>query len=337
MRRRGPVIFFGIGAIACAIAVACIPHYEFGSGAGDGGLIGDGGDTDGASDGGARLDATFDPAQMARLDPAANGRFNFRIQRTSGGDVQLSAALTHSFAIDRTEVSVARFRKWLDGAHAKPDDGASLDPGGPYEQVMRWRKDWNSQLSLQCMQGPASYGAPSTLSRDSGTLPVSCVNWFDAAAFCASEGLRLPSELEWQYTVTSGGERFFWPWVDTLTTTLDCDHVIFDFGALGRDGGGCGFPDAGPAEAGATVQGVLDLSGRLFEWVWDVGDDFPFDAGEGYAGPLGDGSVDLPRVRRGGSFNTQETDSHLMNFYRDPTFSGSEPYDDLGFRCAKSL
>jgi formylglycine-generating enzyme required for sulfatase activity len=149
--------------------------------------------------------------------------------------------------------------------------------------------------------------------------------------------MRLPTELEWQFTVTSRGRNFYFPWTAAATTTLDCDHVIFDFGGDASPGGGCGFPDSGPAAAGATEQGVLDLAGRVFEWVWDVGAAFPVDAGPNYAGPPGDGGVMLNRVRRGGSFNSLPDDNDVKNFYRVDYFSGTEPYDDLGFRCAKSL
>jgi formylglycine-generating enzyme required for sulfatase activity len=212
---------------------------------------------------------------------------------------------------------------------------------------MTWHEEYDSLVSppiAGCSGGPAFYGPPSTLERpDLPDVPVTCVTWYAAAAFCASEGKRLPTELEWMFAVTSRGKNFYFPWTPSATPTLDCRHQIFDNGGdASRPGGNCGFLTAGPALEGGTEQGVLDMSGRVFEWVWDIGDtDFPSSPPPNYSGPTEalDAGFDptVRRVRRGGSFNSATGDSRLENWYRERDFAGGVPYGDLGFRCAKSL
>ena len=350
--RWGPVIVV-TGAIGCAtaIGVACLPNYEFGAASGseagaadDGSVVGDA-PTDGSGPGlDASADGTsppFDAAGTARLDPTPDGGgFSFRIDRSGGGSSVTMGTLTYPFAIDKLEVTVGRYRYWLDHGHAIPCDGCSLDPAGPYATVMKWHDTWNLALAPpigDCSGGPAFYGPPSTLTAGFPDLPVTCVTWYDAAAFCASEGKRLPTELEWMFAVTSRGKNMYFPWTFEGTPALDCGHLIFDKdGDASTPGGNCGFLTAGPAVLGGTEQGVLDMSGRVFEWIWDIGDTFPDLPPPNYAGPDGFGNS-LPRIRRGGSFNSDSNDSRLENWYRETGFAGTEPYGDLGFRCAKSL
>lgn len=352
MRRGRWSLFFVVMALASAIAIvtACLPDYQFGetneggvNGEGGGGG-GDGGDassdgmasTDGRTDGPVPSDASG----MIRLDAPDSGTFTFRLDVSGGGEGFVTVPFTTSFLIDRTEVTAGRYRAWSQGAATRPANLQSLDPGGPYQEAMKWHDEWIVALApAGCGTGPASYGSPSTLTRPDPALPVTCVTWFDAVAFCASEGKRLVTEVEWQFAITSRGNRFYAPWTNSQAPTFDCDHVIFDLGGNGDAGGGCNFLDAGPALLGATEQGVLDMSGRVYEWIWDVGDPYPFqvDAGPAHAGAPDNVSVDMPHVRKGGAFNSKDGDRELYNWVRIGQFPGNDPYDDLGFRCAKSL
>jgi formylglycine-generating enzyme required for sulfatase activity len=327
------------------LGIACLPDYAFGVDGPGGSEAGPGaeGSVDGSIDGSPGVDASgFDASGTARLDPTDGGTFTFQIDRTGAGKLATTGTLTHPFAIDKLEVTVGQYRYWLEHGHALPADGASLDQGGPYATAMTWHDAWNISVAPPigtCGNGPADYGPPSTLERPgSPELPVTCVTWFDAAAFCASQGKRLVTELEWMFAVTSRGKNFYFPWTNLPTATpLDCQHQIFDIGGdASTPGGNCNFLTAGPALQGGTEQGVLDMSGRVFEWIWDVGREFPDSPVPDYAGPLGS-AVDEKRVRRGGSFNSNTGDSRLENWYREKDFGGNEPYADLGFRCAKSL
>ncbi|MDB4997133.1 MAG: hypothetical protein JWM74_4565, partial [Myxococcaceae bacterium] len=297
----------------------------------------------------------FDASASVVFPIDASTTFGFMLDRAgSGGSASpVSATLTHSFAIDRYEVTVSRFHKYTDANRPLPcgagGQTCSLDVGGPYQTAMQWRPTWDALRGTTatftgCLQGPQSYGS-STYTIDGGAneFPMTCVNWFDAAAFCAFEGKRLPTEIEWEYAVTSRGTEPYFPWFNSDDVPVpDCAHAIVDIGSLSPNGGGCQFPRVvGSAPSGASVQGVHDLPGSVFEWVWDRGAPsvFPVDAGSDYSGPAqyDDAGSSASRVRRGGAFNSDPTDGVTRNSGRRADFPASPTYNDMGFRCAKSL
>lgn len=109
-----------------------------------------------------------------------------------------------------------------------------------------------TKISSDCR---AMYDTPFT----SAELPVTCIDFSQARAYCASQGGRLPTELEWEYALRNGGAEASFPWGDDDPS---CDHTIID--------DGCGRNEQWPGcsrEDDVTTQGICDLVGNVLEWV----------------------------------------------------------------------
>jgi formylglycine-generating enzyme required for sulfatase activity len=88
------------------------------------------------------------------------------------------------------------------------------------------------------------------------------VTWYEAVAFCRwllqrlDFEVRLPTEHEWQQAATSGHQGNAYPW----GPDGDARHCNTSESGLNRT------VAVGLYPAGASAQGVLDLSGNLLEW-----------------------------------------------------------------------
>src|ERR1700692_2150054 len=153
--------------------------------------------------------AASEPAQSERggLARIPEGDYDFRVSgieieggNDPGVDVQYpwedSARRFHrhrmhlrSFYIDRTPVTNAEFKKFLDATHYHPqDDHNFLRPwiGGQNGQKTNYPEGW-------------------------GNKPVTWVSMEDARAYAAWARKRLPHEWEWQYAAQSTDGRAY-PW-----------------------------------------------------------------------------------------------------------------------------
>ena len=165
--------------------------------------------------------------------------------------------------------------------------------------------------------------------------PVINVSWFDADAFCAWQGARLPSEAEWEYAASFDpieSVKYQFPWGDTF----DGERLNFCDVNCPRDDRSLewddGFRDTAPVgtyPGGRSPMGVYDMLGNVMEW---VGDWYDFDAYEDIADTNPRGPVDGEfKSLRGGSWLTPLDELGVAardNF--DPTVSQA----NLGFRCA---
>ena len=144
-------------------------------------------------------------------------------------------------------------------------------------------------------------------------LPVHCVTWDEAAAFCealsaleglpAGQGYRLPTEAEWEYAARAGTDLVY---AGTSEVAEVCAFGnVADATAKAANPGWTTFDcDDGYAELAPVAffrpnaWGLHDLTGNVWEWTADWYDE---DYGGDAVDPRGPPSGSV-RVIRGGSF-----------------------------------
>jgi formylglycine-generating enzyme required for sulfatase activity len=256
---------------------------------------------------------------------------------------QSHPATISGFRLDRFEITVGRFRQfvaaivggWLppagSGKHAHLNGGRGLattgDSGAPYETG--WDPAWSALLPTGGPQwdmhltGTAAVGAPTcdpgvaTWTPSPGDyerLPINCIDWYDAYAFCIWDADRqmvpgfLPSAAEWNYAAAGGSEQRVYAWGNMPPGSDTMLAIWSDY--YGQSGGQISvfnIAPVGSAPAGNGRWGQSDLTGNLFEWNLDLYPDDAMpctdcdDTTGHYTVP--DGATHSAPILRGGAFN----------------------------------
>jgi sulfatase modifying factor 1 len=242
------------------------------------------------------------------------------------------------FSLDRFEVTVERFRKFVDAYPlSKPEAGKGANPNVKADKG--WDPTFDSslppdqglfKLNLSSCKNPDGSLTPASTWLDTPDanerLPINCVNWYEAQAFCIWDGGRLPTELEWSYAAVGGDEARLYPWGPTAPTSTSAA-----FNCTGDSQAGCMLADilpVGSRPAGNGVWNQADLAGNVSEWVLDT-----------WAATYPPTCVNcamltpgLLRLSRGGSW--YDTKDNLRNTSRFPSTKGDRAAK-IGFRCAR--
>jgi formylglycine-generating enzyme required for sulfatase activity len=288
----------------------------------------------------------------------AGGSYDRTYESVDGGATGLSdPASVSTLRLDKYLVTVGRFRQfveaWNDGnatpaagsgkhAHLNGNQGlVNAGVSGSVAYETGWASsdddsidptDFNLTGCVIDEDGSTvtfSTWTPSPEGQD--TLPINCVNWYEAYAFCIWDGGFLPSEAEWEYAAAAGSQQQQYPWGSTDPGDSS-DYAIYGCNyPLGSDGV-CttiaSIAPVGAAPAGAGAWGQLDLAGEVFEWTMD---DY-----SAYVDPCVD-CADLSgasaKAIRGGAFPYPSTS--LQASARDSTIPLSRN-GSFGFRCART-
>lgn len=184
-----------------------------------------------------------------------------------------------SFRLDRFEVTIGRMREfiahydeWIAQGQPEQDLGAHpLIEGSGWqaprfsEQLPASAQDFEQRLS-ECGPTPFSTYAEGL----SDEVPLNCASWFEAAAFCAWDGGRLPTLREFAYAAVGGALQRVYPWGDEPIPSRD--FALFGC-IIDTSAPVCTIRDVTPVglrPPGAGFFGQDDLSGSMSEWVLDV-------------------------------------------------------------------
>jgi formylglycine-generating enzyme required for sulfatase activity len=133
------------------------------------------------------------------------------------------------YYLDAFEVTVGRFRKYY---AAYLGQAVSANAGAnPRITGSGWDPSWNSNLpsnsanllsNIMGCSGSSWPKATDPSEPDPEQRPMNCVTWYEAFAFCAWDGGRLPTEAEWEFAAAGGDANLFYPWADTTPQSRSC-------------------------------------------------------------------------------------------------------------------
>ena len=171
-------------------------------------------------------------------------------------------------------------------------------------------------------------------------LPINCVNWYEAYAFCVWDGGFLPSRAEWEYAAVGGNQQRQYPWGTTDAGTgnqyaiYNCYYPSGGTGGLSACTGVTNIAPVGSAPLGAGLWGQLDLTGNLWQWTLETTHQFPNPCADcASVSTLLDLSSD--RVILGANFAASA--SYLPPAFK--LYNGAAPTDRqnrYGIRCART-
>jgi formylglycine-generating enzyme required for sulfatase activity len=241
-----------------------------------------------------------------------------------GDSPDASGTITNvaKFELDAYEVTVGRFRRYVD-AYLRPPGADS----GENDFVIGsgWRPEWDSEMPNNAKAFRSRLDCPEQTWTDdpeaNEALPMNCVTWYEAFAFCAWEGGRLPTEVEWEYAATGGDEQRGYPWGNEPP---DATLAVF-----GCNGALCTKEDlraVGSKPAGTGRYGQFDLAGSVAEWIFDYYAPYPPSCDR--CANAGDGTL---RGARGGQVSSSPEDLHTN---ARAAFDPNTRDFSRGFRCA---
>jgi formylglycine-generating enzyme required for sulfatase activity len=228
------------------------------------------------------------------------------------GDPPTTAGLSE-YAVDRFPVTVAAYTRFVEG--------------GGYAERRHWSDEGWSWRAAGSIDRPRFWGEPEWAAYLVPNHPVVGVSFFEAEAYAAAIGARLPTEAEWEKAARGTDGRKY-PWGDEWHDDA------------------CGMRGIGPRSTvpvgifpkGASPYGVRDMVGSVWQWCVD-----PFRgwrAGAADVGARADDDAEpgepgsLRRTTRGGAWNTLAWSVTCLSRNGYPA---SARFSNVGFRCVVDI
>ncbi|MEW6741318.1 MAG: formylglycine-generating enzyme family protein [Planctomycetota bacterium] len=144
--------------------------------------------------------------------------------------------------------------------------------------------------------------------------PVACISWYGCRDNSAKLGLRLPTEVQWEYACRAG-------------TSTSYAGVLGEMAWYEGNSGGCHHP---VGQKKPNVWGLYDMHGNVREWCLDLYGDYPSGS---VTDPTGSSGGEARVLRGGGWYGSAGDCRSADRGWYDP----GDRNDDLGFRPARSV
>jgi formylglycine-generating enzyme required for sulfatase activity len=172
---------------------------------------------------GGTYDRTYDP-----LD--TNG--NVTLTADGGPTGEADPASVSGFRLDKYEVTVGRFRRFVNAVLSSDGGPAWTPPAGSGKHIHLnganglnsieggYEPGWVTSDNEYLVPTNANLACPgdgtwTNTPASQENLPINCVNWYEAYAFCIWDGGFLPSGAEWEYAAAGGSLQREYPWGST--------------------------------------------------------------------------------------------------------------------------
>lgn len=243
----------------------------------------------------------------------------FMMGSDSEDDIPKHEVMLDGFWIDRTEVTYAQFKAFVDDNEGLATVEAQGD--GEIYRNGAWQKD-----------SKATWMNPDGTEAEPGDLhPVVQVSWNNALNYCTWAGGQLPTEAQWEYAARGPDNRIY-PWGDDWDgSRLNfCDvNCPMPYRDVSQNDHFDTTAPVGTYPDGASWIGAVDMAGNVWEWVADwYGEDYYESSGadDNPAGP----ESGAEKVIRGGGWSTSNRFVDSVNRNSVPP---TERRSNRGFRC----
>lgn len=226
-------------------------------------------------------------------------------------------ATVSPFRLDRFEVTVGRFRRYVDALPRVENEAL--------------------RANLKTCVGATWTDAPGALASEQ--VPINCVLRADAIAFCAWDNGRLPTEAEWNFAAAGGNLQRYFPWSNPpASRAFDASFCVYaETTSFDATPGPSALAQVGSKPLGAGVFGHLDLSGNAYEIVLDQDGPLPVPCIDCWI----DAGFPNRLLHRGGSYASPAIPGvDGGGFYLSTTYRDGDPDArgvGQGFRCARKL
>ncbi|MEI7958066.1 MAG: SUMF1/EgtB/PvdO family nonheme iron enzyme [Verrucomicrobiota bacterium] len=226
-------------------------------------------------------------------------------------------ATTGEFWIDKYEVTLAQYQRFLDALTRNPTTEYDA-PNQPKAKTTHLPN--NSQQEWATWYGRAKIGKPARYIPMDLNCPVFNVDYWDACAYAKWAGKRLPTEQEWEKAARGTDGRLY-PWgnkFDPKKANLGKDYVQTPGpNSTGTVDGYFYWNPVDRMMEDCSPYGVIGMLGNVAEWTstWDPQTKGP--------------------IIRGGSFHKAEANLTFRTGIKEvkPPVDANNVFEFVGFRC----